>query len=84
MSDINFEWLGSILGIAGAFLVAINGKYASYGWICFLLANMMMIGFAVESNLYGILTQQIVFLATSVLGLWRSSPPQRLQNKKEF
>lgn len=72
MSDISFEWIGSILGIAGAFLVAINGKYAGYGWICFLMANMVMIGFAIESNLYGILTQQIVFLATSVLGLWRS------------
>ncbi|MBU3640971.1 hypothetical protein [Polynucleobacter sp. Fuers-14] len=73
MSDISFEWIGSILGIGGAFLVAINGRYASYGWICFLMANMVMIGFAVESGLYGILTQQVVFMATSVIGLWRSS-----------
>jgi uncharacterized membrane protein YhhN len=77
MSDINFEWLGSILGITGAFLVAINGKYASYGWICFLLANMVMIGFAVESGLYGILCQQLVFMVTSVLGLWKSNSAKR-------
>ena len=77
MSDINFEWLGSILGIAGAFLVALNGKYASYGWICFLLANMVMIGFAVESGLYGILCQQLVFMVTSVLGLWKSNSAKR-------
>lgn len=77
MSDINFEWLGSILGIAGAFLVAINGKYASYGWTCFLLANMVMIGFAVESGLYGILCQQLVFMVTSVLGLWKSNSAKR-------
>ena len=73
MSNLNFEWIGSILGMAGAFLVALNGKYASYGWVSFLLANIVMIGFAVESSLYGILCQQVVFMGTSVLGLWRSS-----------
>lgn len=78
MSDISFEWVGSILGIAGAFLVAINGKYASYGWLCFLMANMVMIGFAMESGLYGILTQQLVFMATSMLGLWRSNSAKNL------
>lgn len=78
MSDTSFEWVGSILGIAGAFLVAINGKYASYGWLCFLMANMVMIGFAMESGLYGILTQQLVFMATSMLGLWRSNSAKKL------
>jgi nicotinamide riboside transporter PnuC len=73
MSNLSFEWIGSILGMAGAFLVAINGKYAPHGWICFLLANIVMIAFSVESGLYGILCQQIVFMATSLLGLWRSA-----------
>jgi uncharacterized membrane protein YhhN len=77
MIDWGFEWLGSALGIIGAFLVAINGKYASYGWVSFLLANIVMIGFAIESGLYGILCQQVVFMGTSVLGLWRSNDAKK-------
>lgn len=77
MSDTSLEWLGSIFGMVGAFLVAINGRYAAYGWISFLIANMVMIGFAIEEGFYGLLTQQIVFLLTSALGLWKSNTVKR-------
>ena len=33
------EWLGSGLGLLGAFLLAIQSKASRYGWIVFLLAN---------------------------------------------
>lgn len=63
--------------MAGAFLVAINSKYAVYGWVCFLLANIVMIVFSVESGLYGILCQQLIFMGASVLGLWKSNDAKK-------
>ena len=66
MDWINFRDGRGIFG-------CINGKYGAYGWVCLLLENMIMIGFSVASGLYGILCQRVVFMATSVLGLWRSN-----------
>ena len=47
------------------------------GGSVFLIVNMAMIGFAVEAGLYGVLTQQLVFLFTSALGLWNSAAAKK-------
>jgi hypothetical protein len=38
------EWIGSLAGILGAFLLATNTKASKYGWIAFLAANLALIG----------------------------------------
>ncbi len=69
-----FEWSGSVLGLLGAFLLATNSPISRYGWHAFLAANLAMIGFAVGIDAHGLLIQQLGFLATSCLGLYRSRP----------
>ncbi len=66
------EWTGSILGLLGAFLLATHTSISRYGWIAFLAANVAMIGFAYGIDRYGLLVQQLGFMATSLLGIYRS------------
>lgn len=68
-----FEWTGSIFGLLGAFLLAINSpRLSRYGWVAFLAANIAMIAFAVRIQADGLLLQQIGFTLTSVIGLYRT------------
>lgn len=67
-----FEWAGSILGLAGAFVLATNTRFSRYGWLAFLMANVAMIAFSLSISAFGLLVQQVGFMATSLLGLYRS------------
>lgn len=67
-----FEWLGSLAGLLGSFLLATNTSISAYGWYAFLIANIAMIFFSAKSKHYGLLTQQLGFVATSTLGIYRA------------
>ena len=66
------EWTGSIIGILGAALLASHGLYARWGWLCYLLANVLLICWALRISATGFLLQQLVFFVTSVMGIRRS------------
>lgn len=56
----------------GAFLLATNTRISRFGWVAFLVANFAMIGFAWSISATALLLQQLVFTATSVLGIYRT------------
>lgn len=66
------EWVGCLVGLLGAFLLATNTSFSRYGWIAFLIANLAMIGLAILIGRWGLLVQQLGFTATSLLGLYRT------------
>jgi hypothetical protein len=66
------EWSGTFLGLLGAYLLALNTNVSKYGWMAFLLANFALIGFSILLHHYGLLVQQLGFMATSILGIHRS------------
>jgi FtsH-binding integral membrane protein len=66
------EWAGCALGLIGAFVLATNTSFSRYGWIAFLLANFAVIGFARGIRANGLLVQQLGFMATSLIGLYRA------------
>jgi len=66
------EWSGSLCSLVGAFLLATNSRVSRYGWFAFLIANIALIGFSVGIEHYGLLLQQIGFLCTTILGLYRT------------
>lgn len=66
------EIAGTFMGLLGAFLLATNTSFSRYGWLAFLLANLALIGFALGIERYWLLAQQVGFMATSILGLYRS------------
>lgn len=66
------EWAGSLLGLLGAFLLATHTRFSRYGWVAFFAANLAMIAFALGIGRYGLLVQQVGFMGTSILGLYRA------------
>ena len=66
------EWTGCALGLLGAFLLATNSSVSKYGWFAFFGANVAMIGLAIGIERDGLLLQQVGFLATSCLGIYRA------------
>lgn len=65
------EWGGAIAGLIGALLLAINNKWSKWGWVAFLAANFLIAGYAMGIGARGLLVQQVGFIATSCLGLYR-------------
>jgi hypothetical protein len=66
------EWAGSLSGLAGAFLLATHSRISRYGWLTFLASNIVMIGFALSIHRYGLFIQQIGFMGTTLLGIYRA------------
>lgn len=66
------EWASTGCGLAGAYLLATNGRVARWGWVGFLLTNLFAIAFALRATHDGLFIQQVGFLGSSLLGLRRS------------
>lgn len=66
------EWAGAAFGLAGATLLALNVSFSRYGWLCFLVSNLFLIGFAWQAGHTGLLLLQVCFSATSILGILRT------------
>lgn len=64
------ELTAGAFGILGTLILALNGRHAGWGFVAFLASNAGWIVFAVNHNHLGLLTQNIVFTATSALGVW--------------
>lgn len=64
------ELLAALFGVIGTVLLALNRKHAGWGFVAYLVSNVGWIVVAVEHGLWGLLVQQIVFTASSLLGIW--------------
>lgn len=67
-----FEWMGTVFGLLGAALLALNISVSRYGWIAFMAANASLILFSFNVQAWGLLTQQVGFSLTSALGIYRA------------
>lgn len=65
------EWIACAFGLAGALLLAINGRYARYGWVLFIASNAGWIAYGYMTGAMGLVVQQIGFSITSALGIYQ-------------
>jgi len=65
------EWLGCITGVAGAFLLALNNEWSGWGFVVFLISNVFWITYGIITRTPGLITMQVVFTATSILGIYQ-------------
>lgn len=70
MSAKVVEWTGAVLGLAGALLLALKLDISGYGFIAFLLSNVCWLYFGVCNRAWGLVTMQLGFTATSLVGLY--------------
>ena len=66
-----FEWLGALLGLAGAALLAANHRLSGWGFLAFLLSNACWIAYALMTSAYGLITMQAGYTVISAIGLCR-------------
>jgi hypothetical protein len=64
------EWLGAGFAAAGTVLLALNGPRAGLGFVLYLASNACWIYFARAANDVAILAQNLVFVASALLGIW--------------
>lgn len=63
------EWTGAALGMSGALLLAMNTAISGWGWVAFLGSNFAWLAYALLTRQRGLFTQQVLFTATSLLGI---------------
>lgn len=71
MTSKQLEWLGSALGLLGAFVLALNASFSGWGFVAFLASNCALLAFAARQELNGIFCMQLGFTGTSLLGIYR-------------
>lgn len=73
------EILGTVAGIAGALMLALNNRYSSWAWPVWVASNIAWIVYALDHHSYGFLVQQIVFTVINLVGIrkWFSKPKQK-------
>lgn len=65
------QWAGCAFGVCGAFMLALNNSLSGWGFVSFLVSNVCWILFGVLTNATGLIFMQVLFTATSLLGIYR-------------
>lgn len=71
MSASALEWGGSISGMAGAGLLALNLPISGYAYVPFLVSSAALLIFSLRHRFNGLALQQLTYLAINVVGLVR-------------
>ena len=77
------EWSGAITGLAGSALLAWKGPRAKYGFVAYLISNLCLILFGVQTHAWGIVTMQLGFTMTTVVGLRKWFRPEPTATTQE-
>ena len=64
------EFAGSIFGLLGAFLVAMQAPGSEFGFVFFLISNLFFIRFSISNRYFALLVMQVGFTATSLIGIY--------------
>lgn len=65
------QWAGCATGVAGALLLALNTKHSGWGFVAFLISNGFWTAYGIQTDAPGLITTQVIFTATSLLGIYR-------------
>lgn len=65
------EWAGSLTGLLGAALLALNSPVSGYGFVAFLVSNLCWITFGIITRSRPMIAMQAGFTATSVVGIYQ-------------
>ncbi len=65
------KWFGSITGIIGALMLALNNDYSMYGYIFFLLSSIALTFEFYRDKLNSMVLQQSIFLIINSIGAYQ-------------
>jgi hypothetical protein len=62
-------WVGSIFGLIGSLLLALNTSYSGYGFLAYLGSNFAWLYHGVKTRTWALVVMQVGFTLTSLVGL---------------
>ena len=65
------KWIGSITGIIGALMLALNNDYSMYGYIFFIISSFLLTFDFIKDKLYSMTAMQAIFLMINLIGAYR-------------
>lgn len=71
----SMQWIGCVTGICGSALLALNNRFSGWGFVLFLISNIFWIAFSLITSTNGLLTMQIFYMVTSIVGVIRWLKP---------
>ncbi|CAC9596514.1 hypothetical protein [uncultured Gammaproteobacteria bacterium] len=66
----NWGWLGTVTGITGALMVALNFEYSRYGYIFFMISAISWIIQGAKNNDKSLVLLNTVFVCINALGMY--------------
>ena len=66
-----WDWIGSITGLIGAAILALNLPWSAIGWLFFLVSNAAWFIYAMRKNMTALVAMQTGFALTTMIGIWR-------------
>lgn len=70
MNEKFVEWTGALLGLIGSAMLALNVSVSGFGFLAFLISNLFWLVFGVKKKAWGLVTMQVGFTVTSLMGLY--------------
>jgi hypothetical protein len=64
------EWSGCGIALIGAYLLAHKTDYTGYGFIFYLLSNVLWMVYGIITRAWGMIVMQVGFTYTSLLGVY--------------
>jgi hypothetical protein len=65
------KWIGTVAGVAGAVLIALNLGLVEYGFVLFLFSSSLWLAVALIQREPSLAVLQGTFTVINVIGLWR-------------
>lgn len=69
-TDKLIGWFGSLNGIVGSVLLALNNSLSGYGYLFLLLSSIALIAWSYRNNANHTLTMQVCFCIINVIGIY--------------
>ena len=78
------QWIGCVVGVLGAYLLALNNRRSGWGFVSFLMSNVCWMAFGLLTKAPGMVFMQVAFTATSLLGIYRWMSPFAFRRPPTF
>lgn len=65
------KWIGSITGIIGALMLAMNNDLSKYGYIFFIISSMTLTYDFLRDRIQSMILNQAVYLTINIYGAYQ-------------
>ncbi len=65
------KWVGTITGVVGAFILALNIPFSGWGWTLFLISSVTWTFAGAVMKDVSLVVLQFAFVLVDVIGIWR-------------